>query len=100
MIDFDEYRTGERKEGVYFAGWSFVQKLAGGIMVAVVGFSLELSGYVENAAVQSQSVKDVITFLAAGIPLIGYGIGSLAFTRFDLSEAEHTRIRTEIDARA
>ena len=33
------------------------------------------------------------------IPVIGYGIGSLAFMRFDLSEAEHTRIRTEIEAR-
>jgi GPH family glycoside/pentoside/hexuronide:cation symporter len=100
VIDFDEYLTGERKEGVYFAGWSFVQKLAGGVMVAVVGFSLEWNGYVENAADQTQGVKDAIIFLTAGIPLIGYSIGSLAFTRFDLSEAEHARIRAEIDARA
>jgi GPH family glycoside/pentoside/hexuronide:cation symporter len=97
VIDFDEYRTGERKEGAYFAGWSFMSKLAGGIMVGVVGYSLELSGYVQNAAEQSQTVKDTMIFLMGGVPLIGYGIGSLAFTRFSLSEAEHAKIRSELD---
>ena len=27
MIDYDEYLTGERKEGAYFAGWSFVMEV-------------------------------------------------------------------------
>lgn len=99
IIDFDEYRTGERKEGAYFAGWSFAGKLAGGIMVAVVGFALDLSGYVENAAEQAESAKRTMIFLTGGIPMIGYAIGSVLFTRFSLTEAEHARIRFELDAR-
>jgi len=35
VIDYDEYRTGERKEGAYFATWSFMSKLANGIMVGL-----------------------------------------------------------------
>ncbi|NQZ95592.1 MAG: MFS transporter [Myxococcales bacterium] len=100
VIDFDEYQTGERKEGAYFAGWSFMSKLAAGIMVGVVGYSLELTGYVENAAEQTEQVKDTMIFLMGGVPLVGYGIGSLMFTRFSLSEAEHARIRAELDSRA
>jgi GPH family glycoside/pentoside/hexuronide:cation symporter len=99
IIDFDEYRTGERKEGAYFATWSFVSKLAAGIMIGVVGISLDLAGYVQNAAEQSETVKRTMTFLMGGVPMVGYALGSLAFTRFGLSEAEHTRIRSELDAR-
>lgn len=100
VIDVDEYRTGERKEGAYFAGWSFVSKLAAGIMVGVVGFALEWSGYVENAAEQTPLAKNTMVVLMGGVPLVGYGIGSLAFTRFRLTEKEHARIRAELDRHA
>jgi Na+/melibiose symporter-like transporter len=40
-----------------------------------------------------------MTFLMGGIPMVGFGIGSIAFTRFSLSESEHARIRLELDAR-
>jgi len=100
VIDFDEYQTGERKEGAYFAGWSFMTKLAAGIMVGVVGYSLEWSGYVENAAEQTELAKDTMIFLMGGLPIIGFAIGALGFTRFKLSEQEHARIRAELDRRA
>lgn len=100
VIDIDEYRTGERKEGAYFAGWSFVSKLASGIMVGVVGFALEWSGYVENAPEQTPLAKNTMILLMGGVPLFGYGIGSLVFTRFRLTEAEHARIRSELDQKA
>ncbi len=100
VIDFDEYLTGERKEGAYFAGWSFMSKLAGGVMIGVVGFALEWSGYVENAAEQTPLTKDTMIFLMGGVPLVGYAIAALLFSRFSLSEREHARIRHELDARA
>jgi GPH family glycoside/pentoside/hexuronide:cation symporter len=99
VVDVDEHRTGERKEGAYFAAWSFVSKLSGGVMIGVVGVVLERVGYVPNAE-QSEAVKAAMVFLMGGLPMIGYAIGSLAFLRFDLSQAEHARIRRELDARA
>lgn len=99
VVDYDEWMTGERKEGSYFAAWGFMSKLAGGIMAFVVGIALDESGYVANAA-QSESVKDVMRFLNGGLPIIGYGIGGLAFLRYSLGEQEHARIRSELDARA
>jgi GPH family glycoside/pentoside/hexuronide:cation symporter len=99
VIDYDEYRTGERKEGAYFATWSFTSKLANGIMVGLVGYSLDASGFVPNAAEQTELAKSTMLFLMGGVPLIGYAIGSLAFSRFRLSEAEHARIRAALDGR-
>ena len=98
VIDLDELRTGERKEGAYFAAWSFVNKLGNAILASSAGFALGLAGYVPNAE-QTDLVKYTMVFLLGGMPLLGYVIGALAFARFPLSEAEHLRIRAELDAR-
>ena len=44
VIDYDEYKTGERKEGSYFAVWNFTYKSALGFMLLLTGFVLEASG--------------------------------------------------------
>jgi GPH family glycoside/pentoside/hexuronide:cation symporter len=99
VIDLDELRTGERKEGAYFAAWSLVTKIGSAILASSAGFALGLAGYVPNVE-QSALVKGTMVFLLGGMPLLGYAIGALAFARFPLSEAEHRRIRAELDARA
>lgn len=100
IIDCDEYRTGERKEGVYFAGWAFVQKLAAGLMIFVVGQALEWSAFNPGAERQSELVRTTMVALMGGAPLLCYLVGAIAFSRFSLTEQEHARIRIELDARA
>lgn len=99
IIDCDEYETGERKEGAYFAGWSFVRKLAAGLMLWLVGQSLELAGFDGQAARQNETVKTTMLVLMGGFPLVCYLVGAVFFARFSLSEAEHARIRRELDLR-
>jgi GPH family glycoside/pentoside/hexuronide:cation symporter len=99
VIDLDELRTGERKEGAYFAAWSLVTKLGNAVLASSAGFALGLAGYEANAE-QTERVKLTMIILLGAMPLLGYGIGALAFSRFSLTEAEHQRIRAELDARA
>lgn len=99
IIDCDEHRTGERKEGAYFAGWSFVSKLAAGIMIGLVGWALEWSGFDSSVHEQSELVLNTMILLMGGFPLICFSIGAIAFTRFSLTEEEHARLRAELDAR-
>ena len=98
IIDFDEYQTGQRKEGAYFAAWSFVNKLAAGIMIFVVGTVLEVVGYVPEDP-QPELVKTWIVLLVGALPLAGFAIGSTFFLRFSLSESDHARLRLELDQR-
>jgi GPH family glycoside/pentoside/hexuronide:cation symporter len=100
IIDCDEHETGERKEGAYFAGWSFVNKLAAGIMIGLVGWALEWSGFDGGVDVQSERANTTMLVLMGGFPLVCYLIGAIAFSRFSLSEAEHARIRAQLDGRA
>jgi GPH family glycoside/pentoside/hexuronide:cation symporter len=99
IIDCDEYRTGERKEGAYFAGWSFVNKLAAGIMIGLVGWALAWAGFDGQSEEQTEVAKNTMVVLMGGFPLVCYLFGAAVFSRFELSESEHARIRAELDAR-
>ncbi len=99
VIDFDEYQTGERKEGSYFAAWNFVFKFSFGITLFLTGWVLELSGFRPNVE-QTETAKLALLSLYALYPLTCYAIGALIFSRFGLDEQEHARIRRALDARS
>jgi len=99
VIDYDEYMTGERKEGSYFAAWNFVFKSAMGVMLLLTGFVLEFSGFVPNQE-QTMTVKVSMVTLYGLFPLVCYVIGAYLFSRFSLDEAEHGKIRAALDERA
>jgi len=99
IVDYDEYQTGERKEGAYFATWNFAGKLGTGLMMALAGFALQASGFEPNVE-QTALTRGTILFLMGGAPFIGFVIGIIAFSRFRLTRDVHARIRAELDARA
>ena len=99
VIDFDEFCTGERKEGAYFATWNLVYKSSTGITFLLAGFVLEASGFVPNVE-QPDSVKDAIRTLFAVFPFGCYLLGAAIFSRFSLGEKEHRAIRVELERRA
>jgi GPH family glycoside/pentoside/hexuronide:cation symporter len=99
VIDYDEYLTGERKEGSYFAAWSFVSKVASGLMMGIVGVALDWVGF-QPGVEQSELTQRSILVLMGGMPIVGFSLGIVVFSRLKLSQADHARIRCEIDARA
>jgi len=92
VIDYDELATGERKEGMYFAMWAFVQKAAAGGTVSLVGLVLAAVGFAPNTAQSPQAVF-AIRALVGLLPVVLYTVGILAFLRFGLDEREQARIR-------
>jgi GPH family glycoside/pentoside/hexuronide:cation symporter len=98
VIDYDEYVTGERKEGVYFAASQILGKAAAAFMTIFVGVALQTAGYVPNMP-QNDSVKLVIRFLFGGVPMLAFLAALLLLLRFKLSEKMHARIRLELDRR-
>jgi len=98
VIDYDEYVTGERKEGTYFAAWNFVYKCAMGAMLMLTGFVLQAAGFVPNE-VQSMQTQIAIVSLYSLFPLVCYAIGAMLFRRFKLNEHAYAEIRSVLDAR-
>jgi Na+/melibiose symporter-like transporter len=98
IIDYDEYKTGERKEGSYFAVWNFVYKCATGVMVMLTGYVLQFSGFIPNQQ-QTMQVMLAMVFLYGMFPLVCYLLGAWLFSRFTLGEDEYIRIRLILDQR-
>ena len=98
VIDYDEYMTGERKEGSYFAAWNFVYKSALGVMLLLTGFVLQFSGFEPNQE-QTMTVKISMITLYSLFPLVCYIVGAILFSRFKLDEAAYAEIRVELDRR-
>jgi GPH family glycoside/pentoside/hexuronide:cation symporter len=80
VIDADESRTGERKEGVYSASLTFMLKLGTALATAASGVVLGAVGFEPNAEQSERSLLG-IRLLFGGMPFAGFAIGALLFTR-------------------
>ncbi len=98
IIDYDEYKTGERKEGAYFAAFSFAFKGSAGITLMLTGFVLQFSGFVPNVE-QTETAKLAIRSLFALFPLVSLWCGALLLSRFALNRQEHAEVRAALDER-
>jgi sugar (glycoside-pentoside-hexuronide) transporter len=98
VIDWDEHRTGERKEGVYFSIWALGAKSAGALAGALLGGVLALSGFAPNQE-QAASAQLAIRMLMSLVPAVCYCAGTLLFLRFSLDRAAHDAIRAELALR-
>ncbi|MDG2308673.1 MAG: MFS transporter [Candidatus Binatia bacterium] len=92
IIDWDEARTGRRREGSYFAIWAFATKLGAAITGFVALQVLEHVGY-EPGVEQTETVKWWLVWMYSWFPAAFYGAAGLAlssfhFTRADLLEAQ------------
>ncbi len=99
VIDYDEYQSNERKEGAYLAAWSFCQKSAAALAAVLLGAVLQIYGYTPGEE-QTPETEFAIRALLSFVPGFAFLVAAMVFSRFDLDEAEHTRIRAELDARA
>jgi GPH family glycoside/pentoside/hexuronide:cation symporter len=70
VVDEDAAMTGERKEGAYFAAWTFAEKSAIGVKFLVVGAILQLTGFEPNAE-QTDTALLGLRLAIAGLPCIG-----------------------------
>ncbi len=98
IIDYDEYLTGERKEGTYYAVWNMVRKGAASLTAIITGFVLQWVGFEPNVE-QTETTKIVFRSLFALMPAGGYMIGALVFTRFSFNEKEHSDVRRVLATR-
>jgi GPH family glycoside/pentoside/hexuronide:cation symporter len=87
VIDLDERRTGERKEGVYSAAMVLVLKVGTSVAVAASGIVMTKTGFVPNV-VQSESSLFGLRMLFAGLPFLGFVVGALLFRGFSLDDGD------------
>jgi Na+/melibiose symporter-like transporter len=95
VIDEDELETGERKDGVYASAWLFTIKTANAAVALVVGFALDVSGFVagqELVPVANITLRGIVAWM----PLAAFAGGVFLLRSYTLDESGHGRIRREL----
>lgn len=91
VVEASQSETGRRSEGLFFAGYFFMQKCATGIGIAVAGLILSLANF-PQAARPGEVGVDILSNLALGymlaVLLVGV-TGLLVMRRFPISRADH-----------
>ena len=99
VIDYDEYVSGQRKEGSYLAVWSLTSKTAAAATALITGLTLQFSGFVPNE-IQTETTQLAMRAIFALLPAGCFIAGLLLFLRFSFNEPEHSAVREELTRRA
>lgn len=103
IVEASELETGRRTEGIFYAGFFFVQKCATGLGIFFTGLIVSFSGLPEKAvpgAVSEGVLSNFIIFYAALIAVAALSSAAV-FWRFPIGRADHEeRVRQLADKKA
>ncbi|MBU2643511.1 MFS transporter, partial [bacterium] len=94
-IEYDEMRSGMRREGIFSGSWAAAQKTAYSVGPSIVGFSLSLSGFIAHG-VQPQSVDTGIRLVFCLFPALMMLLSFVPFFKYDLTEQRFAEIKRKI----
>jgi GPH family glycoside/pentoside/hexuronide:cation symporter len=104
IIEYDEVRSGQRREGSYYAFASFFQKLATGAALWAMGQALALTGYLTPPTsgplpVQPPQAVQAIRLFMGPVPA-GLLVLAMVFAwRYPISREEHRALREQLASR-
>jgi glycoside/pentoside/hexuronide:cation symporter, GPH family len=98
-IEWDEWNTGERHEGMFYSLVSLSQKVASSIAIPLILLLLDATGYIPNSAAQPTSATLGIRIVVGPIPAALLCAGILFAALYPLSRAQYTRVVAELEQR-
>jgi GPH family glycoside/pentoside/hexuronide:cation symporter len=98
-IEWDEWQTGERHEGMFYSLVTLMQKVASSVAIPLALLLLDVTGYVPNAAQQPNSALWGIRILAGPIPAALLCGGILFAILYPLTRERYTQVCQELESR-
>lgn len=102
VVEASQQQTGRRTEGVFAAGWMFVQKCGTAVGIGITGLLVSFAG-LDSKAVPGRVAVEVIDRLTLSyiVLVIVAAVGSTwVFSRFPISRADHEARVAALDAAA
>jgi GPH family glycoside/pentoside/hexuronide:cation symporter len=104
IIEYDEVRTGQRREGSYYAFASFFQKLATGAALWALGQALAWAGYInpvpgQPLPVQPPQAVEAIRFFAGLVPAMLLFLAIICAWFYPITRASHQSTLEELAGR-
>jgi glycoside/pentoside/hexuronide:cation symporter, GPH family len=98
-IEWDEFQTGERHEGIFYSLITLLGKVANSIAVPLSLLLLQFTGYISNAAEQPKSALLGLKIVIGPIPAALLFAGIIFAFFYPLSREKYSHIVTELNKR-
>lgn len=98
-IEWDEYKTGERHEGVFFSLITLMRKIASSVAIPLTAVLLDVANYVPNAAEQPASALLAFRLLIGPIPAVLMTVAIIFALKYPLDRELYTKVVEELEER-
>ncbi|MDQ0850589.1 glucuronide carrier protein [Arthrobacter sp. B3I9] len=96
-VEYGEWKTGVRTEGITYALFSFTRKTGQAVGGALAAYALALGGY-KSGATQTAEAVFGIQIAAGALPAVMTILAVLVMSKYKLTDAKHAEILAEIQA--
>ena len=101
VVEYDQLRSGQRREGSYYSFASFFQKLATGAALWGMGMALAVTGYITPTSAnplpsQPQTALTAIRFFIGPIPVLLLLLALLFTWRYPITRESHQAVLDEL----
>jgi len=97
-VEYGEWKTGVRTEGITYALFSFTRKTGQAVGGALAAYALALGGYKAGAAQTAEAVFG-IQVAAGAIPAVLTIVAVAVMSKYKLTDARHAEILADIRSR-
>ncbi|HEY0583006.1 MAG TPA: glycoside-pentoside-hexuronide (GPH):cation symporter [Chloroflexota bacterium] len=98
-VEYGEWKTGVRTEGITYALFSFTRKSGQAVGGALAAYALALGGYKSGGVAQTADAIFGIQVAAGALPAVMVILAVLVMSKYKLTDATHAEILKEIQAR-
>jgi glycoside/pentoside/hexuronide:cation symporter, GPH family len=99
VVEFDALRSGEHREGLLYAVFTFGQKLAGSVGVFANALAAALLGYVPGTAVQADRTVAGLQTLLGPVAAAVFALAALVVWTSPITRARHEQARAALAER-
>jgi len=104
VVEMDELVTGQRREGIFYGFFVFLQKLGISLGLAMSNYVFALTGYINQVPGGSLPVQPPAVLMALRIfvslaPAVILLLSFVAVYKYPISRQKHSEMRTELERR-
>jgi GPH family glycoside/pentoside/hexuronide:cation symporter len=104
VVELDELETGQRREGIFYGFFVFLQKLGLSLGLALSNFALEAAGYITPVAgaappAQPERVLLALRLFVSFVPALVLLMSFIFVRAYPITRERHKAIRAELEER-
>jgi GPH family glycoside/pentoside/hexuronide:cation symporter len=97
-VEYSEWKTGIRREGIHYGFFQFAFKLSGALSGLIIGIVLRFSGYIPNQLQTAGALIGIKATLTL-IPMVFGIVGIILISRFPIDAEMHENMVVDIEMR-